>query len=42
MHLVPCAGRALGPSPARAGPGLYIIPRAGPGPTYCGPGPGLG
>ena len=35
--LVPCAGRAFGPSPA-----LYIISRAGPGPTYCGPGPGLG
>ena len=29
------------PGPAR-GSGLYIISQAGPGPTYCGPGPGLG
>ena len=43
--VVPCMGRALGPSPTRPtarGPGLYIILWAGPGPTYCGPGPGLG
>ena len=36
--LVPCAGRAFGPSPARsprAGPGLYIISRAGPGRAWA-------
>ena len=38
--LVPCAGRALGPG--RAGPLHNFAGRAGPGPTYCGPGPGLG
>ena len=45
--VVPCAGRALGSSPARpvpqpagrAGPGLYIISRAGPG--RAGPSLGL-
>ena len=48
--IVPCAGRAFGPSPARpaargpgrAGPLHNLAGRAGPGPTYCGPGPGLG
>ena len=40
MTLVPFAGRALGPSPARAGPGragpgLYIISRAGPGRAWA-------
>ena len=45
LSLVPCAGRAFGPSPARsprAGPLHNFAGRAGPGPTYCGPGPGLG
>ena len=37
--LVPCAGRAFGPSPAR-GPGLYIILRAGPGLGLHTAGPG--
>ena len=32
--LVPCTGRALDPSP-RAGPGLYIISRAGPGRAWA-------
>ena len=46
-RLVPCAGRAFGPSPARPaarGPGLYIILRAGPGRAYilqARAGPGL-
>ena len=41
--LVPCAGRAFGPSPARpaaSGPGLYIISRAGPGLGLHTAGPG--